>query len=181
MHPTPVFLPGKSQGRGAWWAAVCGVAQSRTRLKRLSSSSILIDVSDIPLCFWFTFPWYDDQWCQAPFHVSVSHLNIFLGKSPIHVLWHFKRGWIFPIELYMFFIWLWILASYPVYGLQILSPALKVAVSFCWLFLLLCRSLLVWCSPLINFCFCCSCFWCHIPPPNKSCCQTSVKKFPNFF
>ena len=25
--------------RGAWWAAVCGVAQSQTRLKRLSSSS----------------------------------------------------------------------------------------------------------------------------------------------
>ena len=25
--------------RGAWWAAVCGVAQRRTRLKRLSSSS----------------------------------------------------------------------------------------------------------------------------------------------
>ena len=25
--------------RGAWWAAVCGVAQSRTQLKRLSSSS----------------------------------------------------------------------------------------------------------------------------------------------
>ena len=26
---------------GAWWAAVCGVAQSRTRLKQLSSSSFL--------------------------------------------------------------------------------------------------------------------------------------------
>ena len=26
-------------GRGAWWAAVHGVAESRTRLKRLSSSS----------------------------------------------------------------------------------------------------------------------------------------------
>ena len=38
-QPTPVFLPGESQGRGAWWAAVYGVAQSRTRLKRLSSSS----------------------------------------------------------------------------------------------------------------------------------------------
>ena len=38
-QPTPEFLPGKSQGRGAWWAAVYGVAQSRTRLKRLSSSS----------------------------------------------------------------------------------------------------------------------------------------------
>ena len=25
-QPTPVFLPGESQGRGAWWAAVYGVA-----------------------------------------------------------------------------------------------------------------------------------------------------------
>ena len=38
-QPTPVFLPGESQGQGAWWAAVYGVAQSRTRLKRLSNSS----------------------------------------------------------------------------------------------------------------------------------------------
>ena len=38
-QPTPVFLPGESQGREAWWASVYGVAQSRTRLKRLSSSS----------------------------------------------------------------------------------------------------------------------------------------------
>ena len=38
-QPTPVFLPGESQGRGAWWAAVSGVAQSWTRRKRLSSSS----------------------------------------------------------------------------------------------------------------------------------------------
>ena len=32
-------LPGESQGRGAWWAAIYGVAQSRTQLKQLSSSS----------------------------------------------------------------------------------------------------------------------------------------------
>ena len=38
-QPTPVFLPGESQGRGAWWAAVSGVTQSRIRLKRLSGSS----------------------------------------------------------------------------------------------------------------------------------------------
>ena len=37
-QPTPVFLPGESQGREAWWAAVYGVAQSRIQLKRLSSS-----------------------------------------------------------------------------------------------------------------------------------------------
>ena len=32
-QPTPVFLPGESQGWGTWWAAVYGVAQSQTRLK----------------------------------------------------------------------------------------------------------------------------------------------------
>jgi len=32
-QPTPVFLPGESQGRGSLVAAVYGVAQSRTRLK----------------------------------------------------------------------------------------------------------------------------------------------------
>ena len=38
-QPTPVFLPGESQGWGAWWAAFYGVAQGRTQLKQLSSSS----------------------------------------------------------------------------------------------------------------------------------------------
>ena len=38
-QPTPVFLPGESGDGGAWWAAVSGVAQSQTWLKRLSSSS----------------------------------------------------------------------------------------------------------------------------------------------
>src|SRR5574337_1010982 len=35
-QPTPVFLPGESQGWGSLVAAVYGVTQSRTRLKRLS-------------------------------------------------------------------------------------------------------------------------------------------------
>ena len=39
-QPTPVFLPGESQGRGSLVAAVYGVTQSRTWLKWLSSSSI---------------------------------------------------------------------------------------------------------------------------------------------
>ena len=38
-QPTPLFLPGESQGCGAWWAAVYGAPQSRTRLKQLSSNS----------------------------------------------------------------------------------------------------------------------------------------------
>ena len=38
---TPLQCPCLENPRagGAWWAAVCGVAQSRTRLKRLSSNS----------------------------------------------------------------------------------------------------------------------------------------------
>ena len=41
-QPTPVFSPGESQGREAWLAAVYGVAQSRTRLKRRSSKVITL-------------------------------------------------------------------------------------------------------------------------------------------
>ena len=40
-QPTPVFLPGNPRDGGAWWAAVSGVAQSRTRLKWLSIASLL--------------------------------------------------------------------------------------------------------------------------------------------
>ena len=29
-QPTPAFVPGESQGRGDWWAAVYRVAQSQT-------------------------------------------------------------------------------------------------------------------------------------------------------
>ena len=38
-QPTPVFLLENSRDGGAWWAAVYGVSQSWTRLKRPSSSS----------------------------------------------------------------------------------------------------------------------------------------------
>ena len=38
-QPTPVLSPGESRDSGTWWAAVYGVAQSRTQLKQLSSSS----------------------------------------------------------------------------------------------------------------------------------------------
>ena len=39
MQPTPVSCLENPREGGAWWAAVYGVAQSRTRLNRLSSSS----------------------------------------------------------------------------------------------------------------------------------------------
>ena len=56
-QPTPVFLPGESQGRGAWWTAVYGVAQSQTRLKLQQEqdvytfqSSILTFKNEVAYC-----------------------------------------------------------------------------------------------------------------------------------
>ena len=37
-HPTPVSCLENPRDRGAWWAAIYGVAQSRTQLTQLSSS-----------------------------------------------------------------------------------------------------------------------------------------------
>ena len=44
---TPVFSLENPRDGGAWWAAVYGVSQSRTQLKRLSSSSssMLIEIN----------------------------------------------------------------------------------------------------------------------------------------
>ena len=44
-NPLQYFCLENPRDGGAWWAAVYGVAQSRTRLKRLSSSSR--DISNV--------------------------------------------------------------------------------------------------------------------------------------
>ena len=57
-QPTPVFLPGESQGR--WGLVGCrhGVPQSRTRLKRLSSSSSFFHVE---MCSHFCKGFYSES------------------------------------------------------------------------------------------------------------------------
>ena len=59
-QPTPVFLPWESQGWGAWWTAVYGVTQSRTRLKWLSSSSSSSTVG-----------WFFTSWAVREAHTSL--------------------------------------------------------------------------------------------------------------
>ena len=39
-QPTPIFLPGESHDRGAWWATVHGITMSQTQLKRLSMHAL---------------------------------------------------------------------------------------------------------------------------------------------
>ena len=53
---------------GAWWAAVYGVAQSRTRLKWLSSSSNLKKKANFLDCLKFILEWNkvtDNQLCES--------------------------------------------------------------------------------------------------------------------
>ena len=69
-QPIPVFLPGESQDRGAWWAAIFGVAQSWTRLKWLSSGSKLRKRHNISLIL----PFLVIQFCSY-----LLTLPVFLG------------------------------------------------------------------------------------------------------
>ena len=74
-QPTPVFLPGESQGWGAWWAAVYGFAQSQTRLKQLSSRS------------------------------SWSMLTLMLFLCNFHEIWYIKNKFIFLRTKCFFWSW----------------------------------------------------------------------------
>ena len=68
-QPTPVFLPENPRDGGAWWAAVYGVAQSRTQLKWLSSSSSLNLESQVSM---LRFHSHDGLW---PVCVSAKSLQ----------------------------------------------------------------------------------------------------------
>ena len=62
---------------GAWWAAVYGVAQSRTRLKWFSSSSSSSIYSDLgapknKVCHCFHLPWSDETGCHDLHFLNVE-------------------------------------------------------------------------------------------------------------
>ena len=67
-QPTPMFLPGESQGRGSMVAAVYGVTQSWTRLKRLSSSS-----SNIFCWIFSSYP------CYGPYAEELQSSKYFIS------------------------------------------------------------------------------------------------------
>ena len=84
-----------------------------------------------PMIFWFAGRW-PTNWA-TPARTFCSFLNQIICFLQIWVVW-------VPYILMM-------LALYHIRSLQLFSPAAQAAFSFCWSFLLLCRSFIIWCSP----------------------------------
>ena len=86
-QPTPVFLPGESQGRGSLVAAVYGVTQSWTWLKWLSIAilhCVYVPQLSYPIiCWWtsrlFPCPGYYKQCCDEHWGTCVSFNSGFLS------------------------------------------------------------------------------------------------------
>ena len=62
---------------GAWWVALYGVAQSRTRLKRLSSSNFEVKWKLLNCVWLFVIPW--TVACQAPLSMEFSRPEYWSG------------------------------------------------------------------------------------------------------
>ena len=74
---------------GAWWVALYGVAQSRTRLKRLSSSNFEVKWKLLNCVWLFVIPW--TVACQAPLSMGFLRQEYWLL---LLLLSFFSRVWL---------------------------------------------------------------------------------------
>ena len=119
------------------------------------------------MCFWFHFMIRDIMlffffsWTCWAF-VCLLWKNICSGTFLI-----FKSGYFFGYWIVWIHYTFWIM-SYQMSSLQIFSTILYVVSSLFWLFLVLCKTLLVWFGHICLFFFH---FYCHIKKCFKDQCQ----------
>ena len=80
---------------GAWWAAVYGVSQSRTRLKRLSSSSRSLNILSeerTSLFFPSEFLISNSSWKPQSSFTDYLHVNVRLNLHCLLLLWEYGLG-----------------------------------------------------------------------------------------
>ena len=75
-QPTLVFLPGESRDGGAWWAAVYGVAQSRTRLKWIKPRSPSSQSRDRTQVFCISDRFFTSEPPGKPIHYHLLTVNL---------------------------------------------------------------------------------------------------------
>ena len=104
-QPTPVFLQENPMDRGAWWAAVHGVAQSQTRLKRLSMHACIGEGNGNPLqysclqnprdrgAWWAAVYGVAQSWTRLKRLSSSSSSNMFVTYMLTSVI---SSSWIDP-------------------------------------------------------------------------------------
>ena len=103
----------------------------------------LIDVSDIVVLICTSLNISDVEY----FRIPISHLYVFCGKWLFSSSVQFKSCCLFVCYWVLWVLYIiWILTPFQIYDLHIFSHSL-VCHFICWLFLLLCRSFLVWYSP----------------------------------
>ena len=98
-QPTPVFLPGESQGRTSLVAAVYGVAQSRTQLKRLLHLYLLYICS--PLKKW-------EQLSYSSFIPFLIQVSVYKALLPWYIPWSLVHHSFYYILLFQdlsHFVW----------------------------------------------------------------------------
>ena len=96
-QPTPVFLPGESQDGGAWWAAVCGVTQSWTWLKWLSSSSSILTNTEKAMATHSSTLAWKIPWMEEPGRLqSMGSLRVrhnWATSLSLFIFMHWRRKW----------------------------------------------------------------------------------------
>ena len=98
-QPSPVFLPGESHGQRSLGAADLRVAQSQTRLKRLS-----MHAHSVPKGFLSDFqiisnPWFKISWVMVPIcKASITFLwSQATGKGNYHLLFPWNLSKLSPL------------------------------------------------------------------------------------